>query len=458
MPTLPLILSRPMGRPIAYRDGRSIPEAVFLRDAAALAAQLPEDAQLLNLCEDRYHFAVAMAAGLISARATLLAPTQAPEALRRIHDLAAPLVCLTDPGAATAALMELRCRILTVNCGGDLTAAPTAVPQINVAQTAVIIFTSGSTGLPVAHAKSFGQMLEGARVQLTQLPAAAAEAGYALLATVPAQHMFGLEASVLLPMHSPHALCAERPFYPADIAAALGRLPRPRALISTPVHLRALLDAGIDVPALDLVLCATAPLPQTLAEQVEARCKATLIEIYGSTETGMIARRRTALEHRWQLFPRVRLRRAPGGWCAHGGHLPLPMPLADELEPLDEEHFLLHGRSADLVNVAGKRSSLAYLSQQLLSIPGVQDGAFFLQETARSSMTGVTRLAALVVAPGLTCEAILSVLRERVDAVFLPRPLWLVAQLPRNATGKLAQGALQTLAAQLSSQRAHERS
>jgi acyl-coenzyme A synthetase/AMP-(fatty) acid ligase len=88
----------------------------------------------------------------------------------------------------------------------------------------------------------------------------------------------------------------------------------------------------------------------------------------------------------------------------------------------------------------------------------VQDGAFFLQETARSSMTGVTRLAALVVAPGLTCEAILSVLRERVDAVFLPRPLWLVAQLPRNATGKLAQGALQTLAAQLSSQRAHERS
>jgi acyl-coenzyme A synthetase/AMP-(fatty) acid ligase len=259
-------------------------------------------------------------------------------------------------------------------------------------------------------------------------------------------------------MQSPNALCAERPFYPADIAAALGRLPRPRALISTPVHLRALFDAGIDVPALDLVLCATAPLPQTLAEQVEARCKAPLIEIYGSTETGMIARRRTALEHRWQLFPRVRLRRAQGGWCAQGGHLPLAMPLADELEPLDDEHFLLHGRSADLVNVAGKRSSLAYLSQQLLSIPGVQDGAFFLQETARSSMTGVTRLAALVVAPGLTCEAILSILRERVDAVFLPRPLWLVARLPRNTTGKLAQGALQRLAAQLSSQRTHERS
>jgi acyl-coenzyme A synthetase/AMP-(fatty) acid ligase len=458
VPTLPLILRRSCGRPIAYRDGQGIPEAVFLRDAAALAARLPADRQLLNLCEDRYHFAVAMGAGLISARATLLPPSQAPEALRRVRDLAAPLVCITDEGAATAALLELRCPILTVDCGGDLTAAPVSVPQIDAAQTAVIIFTSGSTGMPVPHAKSFGQMAEGARVQLTQLPGAAAEPGYALLATVPAQHMFGLEATVLLPMQGPHALCAERPFYPADIGAALARLPRPRALISTPVHLGALLDAGIDVPALDLVLCATAPLAQPLAQEVEARCKAPLIEIYGSTETGMIARRRTALEHRWQLFPRMRLRRAEAGWCAQGGHLPVAMPLADELELLDAEHFLLHGRTADLVNVAGKRSSLAYLSQQLLSIPGVQDGAFFLQETARSSMTGVTRLAALVVAPGLTCEGILTILRERVDAVFLPRPLWLVDQLPRNATGKLAQEALQMLATQLSSQRAHERS
>jgi acyl-coenzyme A synthetase/AMP-(fatty) acid ligase len=51
-----------------------------------------------------------------------------------------------------------------------------------------------------------------------------------------------------------------------------------------------------------------------------------------------------------------------------------------------------------------------------------------------------------VVAPGLTREAVLAALRERVDAAFLPRPLVLLERLPRATTGKLPQEALRTLA------------
>jgi acyl-coenzyme A synthetase/AMP-(fatty) acid ligase len=110
------------------------------------------------------------------------------------------------------------------------------------------------------------------------------------------------------------------------------------------------------------------------------------------------------------------------------------------------------------VNVAGKRSSLSHLSQQLLAIPGVLDGAFFPAEQLRSgpraaSLTGVSRLAAVVVAPQLTRAQILAALRERIDAVFLPRPLWLVERLPRNDTGKLPYEALRALASQLSGRR-----
>ncbi|MFZ0007102.1 MAG: AMP-ligase, partial [Steroidobacteraceae bacterium] len=57
------------------------------------------------------------------------------------------------------------------------------------------------------------------------------------------------------------------------------------------------------------------------------------------------------------------------------------------------------------------------------------------------------RVAACVVAPGLTSAHILAVLRERIDPVFLPRPLLLVASLPRTAAGKLPQEALRALAA-----------
>ncbi|HTT05983.1 MAG TPA: AMP-binding protein [Steroidobacteraceae bacterium] len=453
MSTLPIIASSSPEAVVARRGNERISARRFVQQAMRLAQQLPAGAQLLNLCEDRYHFAVGLAAGLIAGRSTLLPPTQAPEVLRRVHALAAPLVALGDRPEAPAALAQLGSRWLSLEGSEEMAASDPAqgfvVPQIDAEAAAVVIFTSGSTGAPLPHVKSFGQLVSAARVQMTRLPPHDASAGYALLGTVPAQHMFGLESTVMLPLQSGGVLCAERPFFPADIVAALRALPRPRALVSTPVHLRALLDGGVALPPLDLVLCATAALSESLAREVEARCGTQLLEIFGSTETGQIASRRTARERAWHLWPQVRLSCAEDRWWAQGGHVRAPTLLADVFEPLDEAHFILHGRSADLVNVAGKRSSLSHLSQQLLAIAGVLDGAFFVYEPARGSITGVSRLAAMVVAPGLTRGKILQALRERIDAVFLPRPLWLVPCLPRNATGKLPQEALQALAAQL---------
>jgi acyl-coenzyme A synthetase/AMP-(fatty) acid ligase len=56
---------------------------------------------------------------------------------------------------------------------------------------------------------------------------------------------------------------------------------------------------------------------------------------------------------------------------------------------------------------------------------------------------------AFVVAPGLTSEAVLSALRERIDPAFLPRPLCLVEALPRNETGKLPRRAVDELVTRL---------
>jgi acyl-coenzyme A synthetase/AMP-(fatty) acid ligase len=125
--------------------------------------------------------------------------------------------------------------------------------------------------------------------------------------------------------------------------------------------------------------------------------------------------------------------------------------MCDVIEVTSQDRFLLHGRMADLVNIAGKRSSLAYLNHQLNAIPGVQDGAFFLRdEDLDSSTTGVTRVAAVVVAPELDAAALTEQLRKRIDPVFLPRPLLFVDRLPRNATGKLPNEALQSLVARQS--------
>ena len=57
----------------------------------------------------------------------------------------------------------------------------------------------------------------------------------------------------------------------------------------------------------------------------------------------------------------------------------------------------------------------------------------------------VKRLAAFYVSTTLEPEAVIESLRREVDAVFVPRPLFRVARLPRNANGKLTRAALSAL-------------
>jgi acyl-coenzyme A synthetase/AMP-(fatty) acid ligase len=206
-----------------------------------------------------------------------------------------------------------------------------------------------------------------------------------------------------------------------------------------------LLASEIDLPPMDLVVSATAPLTKDLAREVEETFHAPLLEIYGSTETGQIAIRRTAESAAWRLWPEVRLKITDDQVFAHGGHVEQLTAMQDVIEITGDDEFLLHGRTADLVNVAGKRSSFGYLNAQLNAIPGVTDGVFFLRDGATGS-TGVARLGAVVVAPTLSVAALTEQLRQRIDPVFLPRPLIIVERLPRNATGKLPQQELQSLA------------
>jgi len=100
----------------------------------------------------------------------------------------------------------------------------------------------------------------------------------------------------------------------------------------------------------------------------------------------------------------------------------------------------VRGRNADMVEVAGKRASLADLTRRLASIPGVSDAVVFQPDDADGAT--VRRLAALVVAEGITEAAVLEKLAQAVDPAFLPRPLVLVPRLPRNEVGKLPRAQL----------------
>jgi acyl-coenzyme A synthetase/AMP-(fatty) acid ligase len=431
----------------AWRRGRPITCAQFLADAAALAERLPERGHVLNVATDRYRFAVGLAAAITRGQVSLLPPSTHVGTIAQLLARFPDAYCLAETPQSDIDLPQT-----LIDAEGTSSRIET-MPQIAIDQTVAYVFTSGSTGVPTLHRKRWGSLVSNVSSEAERLACAAHGTSHAIVATVPPQHMFGFESSLLMAWQSGNAIVAERPFYPADIVSALERLPSPRMLVTTPFHLRALVAEDGDVPTLDRVVCATAPLSEALAAEAERRFAAPVLEIYGCTETGQIASRRPTVDAHWHLLGGVVLDVIDGRATASGGHIEQPTLLADVIEPASDiatsRRFLLGGRSADLVNIAGKRTSLGHLNVQLNAIDGVLDGVFVVPADDEAIRDGVTRLAAIVVAPSLDAPRLLTALRKRIDAVFLPRPVYFVDRIPRNDTGKLTQAALQTLIAAL---------
>jgi acyl-coenzyme A synthetase/AMP-(fatty) acid ligase len=247
--------------------------------------------------------------------------------------------------------------------------------------------------------------------------------------------MYGMELAGLLPLLAGFAIHAGHPLFPADIAAALSQVPAPRVLVTTPVHLRSLLQSGITLPPVAVTISATAPLSSELARDVESRFGTRLLEMFGSTETCVFATRRTATEPAWTPYPGVHLEPGKDRTLVSAPWLDGSVPLQDVLEVGEDGRFVVVGRNTDLVDVAGKRASLADLTRRIAGLPGVQD-VLVLQPDEPDGI-GVRRVAALVVAPGMDTAGLLDALRPTLDPAFLPRPLVIVQALPRNAVGKI---------------------
>ncbi len=401
-------------------DGTLVHPAEFRAEAFAAAAALHGETGFINLCEDRRKFLVAFAAALLRGRTVLLPSSRAAASIAELR-ARYPGCVIVDDSFVVAGRPPCNWQ----ECADDFIAA--------------IGHTSGSTGAPIAHAKGFRSL-----VTTTALNDGAIRAELAsqrqsgrpwIVATVPSQHMYGLETSVLLPLLCGYGLHCGKPLLPADVAAALAAVPAPRVLVSTPVHLRAIADSGVDFPEVAIVLSATAPLSFALAARIEERLRTRLIELFGSTETCVIATRRTAHEDGWRPYAGIALAARADGTTVSAPWLAQDQPLHDIVEMRDDGTFAVVGRGNDIIEVAGKRASLADLTRRLQSIDGVADAVVFQPPVAEGGVAA--RCAALVVAPGRTPREIARAMQQRVDAAFVPRPIVIVPSLPRNEVGKM---------------------
>jgi acyl-coenzyme A synthetase/AMP-(fatty) acid ligase len=433
-------------RVLAWENGHPITYGHFLSDVGALADLLPERPTVINLAHDRYRFLVGFAAALVRGQTTLLPPSRAPGALAQLVREYGIGYCLVD---GTEQVEQLPSYQIPKGTGSPTDQAK--VPQIPLDHPALVAFTSGSTGSPHPHSKTWGSLVAIAQSTGTRLRLKTSDQ-MTVVATVPHQHMYGIEASMMLPIQHGMAFHVGRPLFPEDVRLALADVPAPRMLVTTPLHIRACVTARSRLPPVECILSATATLPSSLAKQAETLFQTRVYEVYGFTEAGSLATRRTVAENTWQVLDGITLHQESAGCSLQAPYLRGPIPFPDLVSLQGPHRFVLHGRGTDLVNIGGHRGSLSDLNQKLNEVEGVQDGVFFLPD---ETGTSVTRLSAFAVAPGKAAEHILSALRTVIDPVFLPRPLYLVPHLPRNETGKLTREALLGLLQELHKEERH---
>jgi len=417
---------------IALRAGHEVDVGHFIKLARSLASRLPRHRYVFNLFTNRFDYLLGFCGSVIAGQCTLMPPNKLQSTLDELKQ--------TYPDSyflESSELSEAVSAAESPTTVGDL-APGDEIPLIPADQLCAIAFTSGSTGMPSPNRKYWETLRTGSFGNVALMLGSAVDR-VNIVATVPPQHMWGLETTILFPLFANVTISDRTPFYPLDIAEAVASMPAPRALVSSPVHLKALLDSGVKVCGLDSIFSATAPMSAELAQALEHHFGTSVFEVFGCSESGILAGRHTARESLWQLCDLFELEVREEGVLVKAGHLPEDVKLQDIIEIRGNNRFAWLGRHQDMVNIAGKRGSLADLNRRLLAVPGVVDGVVFKPDGDSE------RLAALVVAPQLRAKDVLQALKKVVDSVFLPRPVYMVPSLPRQETGKLANAAVHAL-------------
>src|ERR1700681_4429511 len=146
MTSFPLLRAHRPGEIFASHLGSAIHVETYLHDIAALAGLLPSGGHVVNLCPDRYRFAVGFAAALCRRQVNLLPPHDLPDMLDRLVIDYPDFYCLTDTAPpASAAAFQYPSELSS--------AVEFAVPRFAADQPAAVLFTSGSTGRPRPHSR-----------------------------------------------------------------------------------------------------------------------------------------------------------------------------------------------------------------------------------------------------------------------------------------------------------------
>lgn len=299
--------------------------------------------------------------------------------------------------------------------------------------------TSGSSGVAQIVAKTAAQMQEEALVLANVLPCSSTTAH--ALSSVSLQHMYGFTFRFAVSLTLGWQLSRTQNLYPETLLADTAHTQN-AIWISSPALLNRVVEHGL-LPDMQGKVCGILSAGGALPDRTAARLAEHLVlphEIYGSTETGVIAHRQGS--GLWQPLPAVQ--------CGsdEAGALWVQSPWSARHQSADAVHwqadgFTLLGRLDRIIKFEDKRVSLNQIEHDLLAHPWLDDVhcAPHPQHRRPAAWAALSETGIAV----LREQGRAAVIRElkhhlarTLDKVVLPRYWCFAAQLPRNAQAKIA--------------------
>lgn len=415
-------------------DGRPITRRDFARDVLCAARALVGlDGQRIAIDEGHpYRFAVLLNAVLWSGCTPVLFPGRGAqfEALKDAYD--AVLVYASD-GVTVYPKLTLVVK---------MDAEPLTIESLTTpdATRPIRLFTSGSSGTPKCIEKAVGLMDREAEVT-TRLFGAVTE-GAVVQSTVDPRHLYGLTFNIWFAFSAGRPIATTRRVYQEQLLT----LPHPVALITTPTFMR-MLETTLAAPVLPFVLSAGGPLSDEAKATLTAWSPSTIYEIYGSTETGVVASRAhesnglaNAQTPDWTLIDEAMLSETADGWVLTSPLLPTGvMMLDDQLKLTGERTFHLLGRRDRVVKIGEVRLSLTEIERVVERTLGLVIRALPVVHGERTLIGAVVNEA---LSPKWTGQlpdrrAVTQALHGTLDPLARPRLWRSVPDWPMNAQGKV---------------------
>ncbi|WP_436893736.1 AMP-dependent synthetase [Siccibacter turicensis] len=357
---------RPDDTPVAWHGDRAWTLGELRYDVATLQSALKTwQGQRWALCFDNsYLFIVALLATLHAGKTPVMLGHSRVSLLEQQKHLFDGLLSDTE--------LNITSPTAVVVSAHRVSDVPLTFADISEAAH-IELFTSGSTGQPRRVVKPIACLDREAELLAQRFGKRLA--GCRIVASVVPQHLYGLTFRIFLPMALSLPLSATMIYYAEQLAAIA---PGHRyAFISSPAFLKRL-DHQLAPPPVDLIISAGGKLPWRDVEHAFHWLGVWPDEIYGSTETGILAwRHRQRDACGWVPFPGVTLHEHHGVFHAISPLIPEPQGIElDDMLSFDEQGmFTIGARRGRVVKIEEKRISLEEVEQRVLALEGIIDAA-----------------------------------------------------------------------------------